>query len=202
MSPGGYIPTSFTCIADIAFAFASVILFNQSMTFQTSNNLLGRKNFQWLGLLTSQEIVRFATLPCAQSFESFNGDSQSAPPSYRVVDCVSLQAWLGWRRLGWGRAGLAIRPMSQSENIKRAANPHLAPITVSCPSHRPISSHYRPMWIPGKFLRPNLFNPIVPIWPGSFSVSLIITINKWNEQQWVQHQHVACQSCSEKVPKL
>ena len=69
-------------------------------------------------------------------------------------------------------------PMSQSGNIKRAANLHLAPITVSCPSHRPISSHYRPMWIPGKFLRPNLFNPIVPIWPGSFSVSVIITINK------------------------
>ena len=105
-------------------------------------------------------------------------ESQWSPPTYRAVDCVSLQAWLGWRRVGWGRAGLAIRPMSQSGNIKRAANPHLAPITVSCPSHRPISSHYRPMWIPGKFLRPNLFNPIVPIWPGSFSVSLITVINK------------------------
>ena len=105
-------------------------------------------------------------------------ESQWPPPTYRAVDCVSLQAWLGWRRLGWGRAGLPIRPMSQSGNIKRAANPHLAPITVSCPSHRPISSHYRPMWIPGKFLRPNLFNPIVPIWPGSFSVSLITVINK------------------------
>ena len=61
-------------------------------------------------------------------------------------------------------------PMSQSGNIKRAANLHLAPITVSCPSHRPISSHYRPMWIPGKFLRPNFFRPIDSIWPGSFDV--------------------------------
>ena len=111
----------------------------------------------------------------------FKGDSQSPHPTYISGGWLCESASVTRLKKGWMRACRSAACSAQClnpRNIKRAANLHLAPITVSCPSHRPISSHYRPMWIPGKFLRPNLFNPIVPIWPGSFSVSLIITINK------------------------
>ena len=100
---------------------------------------------------------------------------QPHPAAYRGVDCGS--AWsVTWWKKAWMRACRAPSAHQANVSIREykkgggAPNPHLAPITVSCPSPRPISSHYRPMWIPGKFLRPNFFRPIDSIWPGSFDV--------------------------------
>ena len=101
---------------------------------------------------------------------------RSTPPScISRVDCGS--AWsVTWWKKAWMRACRAPSAHQANVSIREykkgggAPNPHLAPITVSCPSPRPISSHYRPMWIPGKFLRPNFFRPIDSIWPGSFDV--------------------------------
>ena len=100
---------------------------------------------------------------------------QPHPAAYRGVDCGS--AWnVTWWKKAWMRACRAPSAHQANVSIREykkgggAPNPHLASITVSCPSPRPISSHYRPMWIPGKFLRPNFFRPIDSIWPGSFDV--------------------------------
>ena len=100
---------------------------------------------------------------------------QPHPAAYRGVDCGS--AWnVTWWKKAWMRACRAPSAHQANVSIREykkgggAPNPHLPPITVSCPSPRPISSHYRPMWIPGKFLRPNFFRPIDSIWPGSFDV--------------------------------
>ena len=175
MSPGGYIPTSFALSVELA-------------TWWFFNCI--KQTIIWFYLpywryeikQTPPPFMNFVfTKSFFLVFFFFKGDSQSTHPTYISGGWLCESASVTRLKKGWMRACRSNACSAQClnpRNIKRAANLHLAPITVSCPSHRPISSHYRPMWIPGKFLRPNLFNPIVPIWPGSFSVSLIITMNK------------------------